>query len=231
MSLSNMRIQDPILTQLAQGYHNNTLVSELLMPVVEIEKEAGKIPQFGTLAFRVHSTVRELHGDSNRLTPEDIGSIGVELQEHDVEYPIDYREENDASYPLKRYALSVVQGVIALGRELEVASIAQDPDNYLPSNKLVLPEDGKFSNTKVSPLGVFNSAKNTISGVIGRDPNVCVIAHDVWEVLKENEVLLDRIKYTRVGILTPETFAELIGIDVVKIGAASQEKNGVLERI
>ncbi|MDG6283255.1 inorganic pyrophosphatase, partial [Glaesserella parasuis] len=52
MSLANKRIQDPILTEIAQGYQNNELVAETLMPVVEIEKEAGKIPQFGRLAFR-----------------------------------------------------------------------------------------------------------------------------------------------------------------------------------
>ncbi|MDP0172080.1 inorganic pyrophosphatase, partial [Glaesserella parasuis] len=102
MSLANKRIQDPILTEIAQGYQNNELVAETLMPVVEIEKEAGKIPQFGRLAFRTRSTVRELHGDSNRLTPEDVTSLSVELKEHDIEYPIDYREDNDASYPLKK---------------------------------------------------------------------------------------------------------------------------------
>ena len=102
MSLSAQRIQDPILTELAQGYYNAELVCESLFPVVEIEKEAGKIPQFGRLAFRQQSTVRQVLGESNRLTPEDVTAINVELEEHDIEYPIDYREDNDASYPLKK---------------------------------------------------------------------------------------------------------------------------------
>ncbi|VEH68088.1 Uncharacterised protein [Rodentibacter pneumotropicus] len=231
MSLADKRIQDPVLTELAQGYHNNELVAETLMPVVEIEKEAGRIPQFGRLAFRTRSTVRELHGDSNRLTPEDVSSLHVELQEHDIEYPIDYREENDASYSLKQYALSVVQDVIALGREVQVANIAQNPENYLDSNKIVLSGSSQFTNTKSNPLKIIDDGLNTVSSVIGRMPNICVIASDVWAVLKENEVLLDRIKYTRTGILTPAIFAELIGVDVVKIGSASQEKDGKLEKI
>ena len=231
MTLATQRIQDPILTELAQGYHNNELVAEVLMPAVEIEKEAGRIPQFGSLAFRTRSTVRELHGDSNRLTPEDVGSLHVELQEHDIEYPIDYREDNDASYPLKKYALSVVQDVIALGREVEVAKIAQNPENYLNSNKIALSGDSRFTNTKTNPLKIIDEGLNAVSAVIGRMPNVCVIASDVWAILKENEVLLERIKYTRTGILTPAVFAELIGVDVVKIGAASQENSGKLEKI
>lgn len=50
-NLQKLRVQDPVLTELAQGYHNNELVAETLMPTVEIEKEAGKIPTFGRLAF------------------------------------------------------------------------------------------------------------------------------------------------------------------------------------
>lgn len=231
MSLANKRIQDPILTELAQGYHNNELVAESLMSVVEIDKEAGKIPQFGRLAFRTRSTVRELHGDSNRLTPEDVTSLHVELKEHDVEYPIDYREDNDASYPLKKYALSVVQDVIALGREIAVAEIAQNEDNYTAENKVVLSSASQFTHPDSNPLAVINEGLEVVASSIGRLPNVCIIASDVWKALKENANLLERIKYTRTGILTPEIFAELIGVDVVKIGSASQEKDGNLEKI
>lgn len=228
-TLQAKRIQDPILTQLAQGYYNAELVCETLFPVVEVEKEGGKIPQFGRLAFRQQSTVRQVHGDSNRLTPEDVSVISVELEEHDVEYPIDYRENHEASYPLKQYALSVVQDVIALGREIETAKIAQDEANYNSENKIALSGESKFSNLEGNPLPVFDEAINTIANSIGRKPNICVIAKDVWAKLKENKVLLERIKYTRTGILTPEIFAELIDVETVKIGGAMEEKSEQLK--
>lgn len=230
-TLQAKRIQDPILTQLAQGYYNAELVCETLFPIVEVEKEGGKIPQFGRLAFRQQSTVRQVHGDSNRLTPEDVSVISVELEEHDVEYPIDYRENHEASYPLKQYALSVVQDVIALGREIETAKIAQDEANYNSENKIALSGESKFSNLEGNPLPVFDEAINTIANSIGRKPNICVIAKDVWAKLKENKVLLERIKYTRTGILTPEIFAELIDVETVKIGGAMEEKSEQLKPI
>ena len=79
-NLQALRVQDPVLTNLAQGYHNLELVGEVLMPTVEIDKEAGKIPKFGRLAFRLPSTVRNLRGTSNRLDPEDITAIDVALE-------------------------------------------------------------------------------------------------------------------------------------------------------
>nr|WP_233792402.1 hypothetical protein [Pasteurella multocida] len=97
----NCECKTLLLTELAQGYHNNELIGETLMPTVEIDKEAGKIPTFGRLAFRLPSTVRSLRGTSNRLDPEDIGAIDVALEEHDVEYAIDYREENEAIFSLR----------------------------------------------------------------------------------------------------------------------------------
>lgn len=224
-TLQNKRIQDPILTQLAQGYRNAELVCEALFPVVEIEKEAGKIPQFGRLAFRLSSTIREVHGDSNRLTPEDVTTINVELEEHDLEYPIDYREENEASYNLKQYALSVVQDRIALGREVATAEMVQNPENYHSENVLLIVN----KNETMNPLAVIDGGIDAVYSTIGRKPNVCVIAKDVWGVLKQDERLLERIKYTRAGILTPEVFAELIGVETVKIGAAMQEDEGKLK--
>lgn len=231
MSLADKRIQDPVLTQLAQGYHNAELVGDFLFPVVEIPKEGGRIPKFGRLAFRNQSTVREVHGDSNRLNPEDIENIEVILEEHDIEYPIDYREDNDASYPLKQYVLTVVQDVIALGREIEIAKLVQNTANYPAENVIGLTGQDKFDHQDAEPLQIFDKAINAIYSTTGRKPNICVISDDVWRALKANQSLLERIKYTRTGILSPEVFAELIGVKTVKVASAMQEKNKKLERI
>lgn len=229
--LAGQRIQDPVLTQLAKGYENPELVCETLFPIVTIAKEGGSIPQFGRLAFRQQSTVRQIRGDSNRLNPEDITSISVQLEEHDIEYPFDYREENDAGYPLRQYALSVVQDIIALGREKKCAELAQNEKNYLKENVKSLQGEEKFSHKNANPLKIIDEAIEAIHSSIGRKPNVCVISDDVWKVLKYNADLLDRIKYTKTGILTPSVFAELIGVQEVKIGSAVQENNSKLEKI
>ena len=50
--LSKQRVVDPVLTELAQGYYNGNMISEVLFPVAETQKEGGKIPTFGRVAFR-----------------------------------------------------------------------------------------------------------------------------------------------------------------------------------
>ncbi|MDP8080241.1 major capsid protein [Phocoenobacter skyensis] len=231
--LAKQRVQDPVLTKLAQGYHNLTLISEALFPVAEMEKEGGKIPTFGRLAFRLQTTKRELRGASNRLTPEDIGSMSVVLEENDIEYPIDIREINETSgvYPLRQYALGVTQDVIALGREKACAELARDEANYDATNKVVLSGTSKFSDPTSDPIAVIKAGIRAIKRNTGRKPNVCAISGDVWEVLSEHPKVLEKIKYVQTAILDADDFAKLIKIDKVVVGEAVYETDGTLTDI
>lgn len=229
--LAKLRVQDPVLTELAQGYHNNELIGEVLMPTVEIDKEAGKIPKFGRLAFRLPSTVRTLRGTSNRLDPEDISAVDVALEEHDVEYAIDYREENEAIFSLRQFALNTTQEVIALGREKEIATLALDESQYEDDNKVALSGSSRFSAEGADVFGTFDAGIRAVKRAIGRKPNVCVIAGDVWAKLKEHPAVIEKLKYSQLAIVTPELFAKLIGIDTVKIGDAVYEEYGQLKDI
>lgn len=230
-NLAALRVQDPVLTKLAQGYHNLELIGEVLMPTVEIDKEAGKIPKFGRLAFRLPSTVRNLRGTSNRLDPEDITAIDVALEEHDVEYAIDYREENEAIFSLRQFALNTTQDVIALGREKEVATLALDESKYDSGNKITLSGTSKITSKQADIFAMFDTGIRAVKRAIGRKPNVCVIAGDVWAALKEHPVVIEKLKYSQVAIVTPEVFAKLIGIDTVKIGEAVYEESNQLKDI
>lgn len=230
-NLQALRVQDPVLTNLAQGYHNLELVGEVLMPTVEIDKEAGKIPKFGRLAFRLPSTVRNLRGTSNRLDPEDITAIDVALEEHDVEYAIDYREENEAIFSLRQFALNTTQDVIALGREKEVATLSLDESKYDSGNKVTLSGTSKITSKQADIFAMFDTGIRAVKRAIGRKPNVCVIAGDVWAALKEHPAVIEKLKYSQVAIVTPEVFAKLIGIDTVKIGEAVYEESSQLKDI
>jgi hypothetical protein len=230
-NLQALRVQDPVLTNLAQGYHNLELVGEVLMPTVEIDKEAGKIPKFGRLAFRLPSTVRNLRGTSNRLDPEDITAIDVALEEHDVEYAIDYREENEAIFSLRQFALNTTQDVIALGREKEVATLTLDESKYDSGNKVTLSGTSKITSKQADIFAMFDTGIRAVKRAIGRKPNVCVIAGDVWAALKEHPAVIEKLKYSQVAIVTPEVFAKLIGIDTVKIGEAVYEESNQLKDI
>ena len=51
-TLSNRRVVNPLLTEISRGYSNASLIGTKLFPIVTVDKEGGKIPQFTKEAFQ-----------------------------------------------------------------------------------------------------------------------------------------------------------------------------------
>lgn len=149
--LSKLRVVDPVLTNLATGYTNEQFVGDQLMPFVLVDKEGGKIPLFGKEHFKVYSTERALRAKSNRINPEDIGEVDVALDEHDLEYPIDYREDAESAFPLQARATNTVVEGIRLRHEVMVADMVQNPANYSVGNKIALSGTSQFTDDTSDP--------------------------------------------------------------------------------
>lgn len=222
--LENLRVVDPVLTELTRGYTNNTLISESLFPIVTMEKEAGKIVQFGKEAFKVYSTERGIRAKSNRINPEGRTTIDVSLTEHDLEYPIDYREVEEDIFQLREHGSMVATEGIAMRREKKAADLAQDLNSYPTNHKVTLTSGDKWSDYANSdPIKDVKVGKEKIRSKIGRKPNVMVIGVATFNVLQTHTKLLDLIKYTGDGprkLITADILKGLFEIEELVVGEA-----------
>lgn len=219
-SLSTKRVVDPVLTNLARGYHNSMMIASALFPFVTVQKEAGKIPLFTKESFKIYNTERAIRAKSNRISPEDRSSIDFVLTEHDLEYPIDYREEQEDALPTKMNATKVCVDGIALRLEKIAADIAQDLANFPAGNKITLAAGDKFTNTSSDPFPIFSDAVEAVRAAIGVRPNVCVMGASSYAALKEHPGVIDRIKYSQKGVITPELLKQLLDFEQLYIGDA-----------
>ncbi len=221
--LSQLRIVDPVLTQIARGYQNADFIAESLFPIAPVPKESVKVPQFGKEAFRIYNTERAIRARSNRLTPEGITTVTQTLEEHDIEYPIDYREADEAAdiLNLEQDATETVQSLIQLRREKQAADLAQDVNNYPSGNKITLSGTSQFTDKSNSdPIGVMKDGKSAIRSKIGRYPNMMVIGAASYEALQDHPQLIERIKYSMRGVLTVQLMQEIFDIPNIRIGMA-----------
>ena len=218
--LSNLRVVDPILTSLAIGYSNAQLVAEILMPFVYTDKEGGKIPKFGKEAFKLYQTERALRARSNRINPEDIGSVDVVLDEHDLEYPIDYREAAESAFPLQRLAVNTVTEAIRLRHEAMVAAMVQNQASYGAGNKLILSGTSQFTHKDSDPEGVVDDAKDAVSAKIARDPNTMVIGKAAWRALKRHPQLKAILSDDRSRLVQLADLREIFEIENIVVGKA-----------
>ena len=230
--LSKLRVVDPVLTNLARGYSNAQYIGSMLFPIVDVEKEAGKIPQFTKEAFKIYNTERAIRAKSNRINPESRESIDFVLTEHDLEYPMDYREIDEDIMPLKMHAANVTSEGILLKLEKNIADTVQDLSTFPTGNKVTLSSVDKFTNLTSDPFTIFDTAKESIRQKIAKRPNVCVLGASSYRALKNHPSIIDRIKYTQHAVITPELLKNLLDFEQLYIGdAVSADDDSVFSDI
>ena len=217
-TLKKKRVVDQVLTNIARGFVNASHVASKIFPFVPVTKEGGKIPQFTKEAFKIYNTERAIRAKSNRISPENRDEIDYVLTEHDLEYPIDYRELEEDILPLRLHATTVVTDGISLRLEKLAADIVQDLTTYPTGNKVTLGAGDKFTNTSSNPFTIFETAKEAVRGKIAQRPNVCIVGASAYSALKEHPAVLDRIKYTQSAVVTVDLLRQLLDFDELYIG-------------
>jgi hypothetical protein len=231
-TLATLRIVDPVLTQLARGYSNSGFVADKLFPLVSVTKEGGKIPQFTKEAFKIYNTERAIRAKSNRINPSSNSTIDFVLSEHDLEYPMDYREINEDILNLKMHATNVVSDAIALRKEKLCADLAQNSANYSIANKVTLSASDQFSDPTSDPIAIIDSARSAVRSQIAKNPNVIVISNDVFVALKNHPSITDKVKYTQHAVITADLLRQLLQFDALYVASSVYEdESGVLQDV
>ena len=136
--LEELRI-NAYLSEVARGYSNNSFIAENLFPVIHSDLEKVDIFEFNKEAFQVYDTERAIRANSNVISPKGFKKHTTTLTEHDLAYPIDYREEEEArKIKLQVHATNVVTQGLLLKLETQCAALAQDPTKYPATNKIAL---------------------------------------------------------------------------------------------
>lgn len=218
--LEELRI-NAYLSEVARGYSNNSFIAESLFPVINSDLEKVDIFEFNKEAFQVYDTERAIRANSNVISPKGFKKHTTTLTEHDLAYPIDYREEEEArKIKLQVHATNVVTQGLLLKLETQCAALAQDPTKYPATNKIALSGTSQFTHKDSDPVGVIDDAKDAISRQIGQDPNTLVMGQEVWESLKRNEALKGLIANSTNKIVTLDLLKEFFEVENIVIGKA-----------
>jgi hypothetical protein len=235
MSLDNKRTRnlrldvDPILTSLAQQFEQSAFVGSLLLPDVAVDKVTGKYPLFGNEHMRIHDTERPMGAPVKKM-PLDAWTLEpFSLKEHSLEAQVDYREEEAAEdvLDLEKYAMSAVMDSLLLQKEIEAVSVIQNPDTYSADHVEALSAGNEFNDPDSDPLLIIQDAMETVRRKINRLPNVMVLGQRTFLGLKNHPKILERIKYTQLGIVTEDLLASMLSRDnnkvIIKVGSGMFE--------
>lgn len=234
MPYQNVRVVDPVLTTIAQGYKPPAFVGDLLLPIFETDKMGGIIRRFGPEDFRLYNTRRANQAKSARIQTSEGDTTKLALHEESLEIAIDINERNEApnQAQLEARRTRIVTNNIYTRKEKDQADVVLDVDNYSMGHVLELAAGSVWSELTSKPVDNIEDAKETVRMKIGRRPNNLLLGASTYKTLKNHASLIEKIKYSMKGILTVDLMKEIFGVDNIVIGESLYaDAKGVLHDI
>jgi hypothetical protein len=239
LNLDQVRVIDPILTQLAQGYKNAEGVATFFAPSVSMSVRAGRALTFGKEAFAAQSFLRS-PGTNIQKIQNEFGTRSFALRQEAISWQIAEEvaaeaKNGAAAIDLRAYAAKDAANRLQQSWEIQVATKVQDTAEYETGNVLDLASYNGGADQFNSPTAdievLMDEAKEQVRSQIGIYPQKLVLSPDAFNALKRNKRIRD---FMQRGVLVNEkTLAEIFGLDEIRVARRLKlnQETGVLENI
>lgn len=226
LSNSGVRVIDPVLSNIAQGYNILEMVGSTLFPRVPVRTRGGQIIEFGRDAFRLYQTKRSPGGKTARIQ---LGYAGkpFALLEDALEVAVPREHMQDAALvpglDLGQRSVSSLMRNMLLNLEVEQANLATTLVNYGAANRITLAGATKWSAATGLPMTDIDTAREAIRSSTGMYPNVALMSATAFNACKNNASVVSRFQYngvagTDASQITTSMLAGLFNLDRVVVG-------------
>lgn len=226
-------VVDPVLTAIAVGYRNDraAYIADRVLPRTPVTAEKFKWTYypieeaFNVPDARVGRTGQvsqlEFGGEERSSMVEDFG-YDVPVPYSDIEAAANARDRGVSAFDPEGHAVMMIGDTLLNQREVRVANIVHNPNNYAVGRKRLLAGAAQFNNYDTSdPLGVILGG---MDATLIKRPNTVAMGRDVWSKgLRSHPKIVNAVKgnLTNQGVVTIEQFLELLrgeGVTDVVIG-------------
>ena len=219
MALKSSVVANPVLSITAAKFYAdaNAFIGRLMAPLFLTGLQAADYYVFDAANFlQVPTNIRRAPGTASSRSFLKLSDDTYHCREYTHEVPVDDRERAKYSNAFDADTAAVRRGthVLMINHELRVQAKAESAG---------VPHSGvqtKWDANGADPIGDVDAVKELIRLQCGMAPNRMFISQSVFNVLKELPAILDKIKYTQRGIVTPELLAPVFGVDMVCVAGA-----------
>lgn len=217
---------DVYLSTYAQQFRNNMLIGDTLFPRVPVGRQSDKFVIFGR---------EELMGDGSDTRARGAGATKIRQTLSDQSYfcpdhslAFDHEQEDTPQSQLpamedpRQRKTRVVTNLLLLNHEIRIFNKLSAAANFPAGNKVQLAGNDQWSSADAAdqPVEDVEAGKHAIRQKLGIEANTLVLGASVWKALRNNPVIIERIKYTKLGGPSLEDIAALFDVERVLVAKA-----------
>lgn len=210
---------DPLLTEIAIAYKNPVYIWPDVAPVISVSAESGKYYVYDRGDWFRPNAKLMAPGDVAPLAGWAISQDSYTCEEFAVATLVPDRVVTEASAvtDLRRDATLWVTEQLHLSLERQLASEIFRTTVWGTDNTTAADWDD-YSNSH--PLLDVQTAADTVQAATGYRANTLVVGSKVMAALRFHPEVMELVKYTQKGIITPELLAQVWDFERVLVGSA-----------
>lgn len=213
---------DPALSNVSVKYSNDTFIADLVLPIIKVSKQSGKYYIYDKSNLRVDKSARAAGSPSNEI------DMGLSLS--GVFYCDDHalkgfvadevvEQAEAALVPLTDETENVTEKLL-IDREVAAATLLTGSGMTQNTTLAGTAQWSDYSNS--DPIGDVRTARTTIHKNTFKKPNTLIMGKEVFDMLCDHPAIIERIKYSQLGVVTEELMARLFQVEKIIVGEAGQ---------
>lgn len=213
---------DPALSQVSIKYSNDTFIADKIFPMIKTTRQTGKYYVYDKSNLRVDKTARAAGSGANEI---DFGlsTVSFSCDDHALKSFVADEIQDQAEAALNPLVdeTETITEKLMLDRELALATLITNTSNVTQNTTLSgTSQWSDYSNS--DPIGDVRTARTTVHAATFKKPNTIVMGKQVFDMLAEHPQIIERIKYSQLGVLTEELLARIFQVSQVLVGEAGQ---------
>ena len=217
---------DAVLTNMSVAYPQaGNFVSDVLFPIVPVKKSTDKYFLYTKENLRTEDDERANGALANQAGFSLLGTDAINVIEYALREVVTQTDREDADKPIDPDEDNtwVLTEKILLGKEVRAATLAAATANYETGYSTTLVTTDQWSDYDNSdPIGDIETGREKVESGGVPTPNVVVVGITGWNKLKHHPSILERIKFSQIGVVTADLVAPIVDVDRVVVARATR---------
>lgn len=194
----------------------NVLIADNIFPMIPVKFRTGLYFVYDKSKFHIVNDLRSPGQQANvvtyGLTQQTYGPLLDHMLKQAIEDEL--RDQSVEPFDADIDATNNVTERMVLNKEKDAFNQLTSSTNFTGSNKTTLSGTSRWDDYSNSdPIGDVRTAVDGVKkNILGKRPNTLVITYEVYSVLRNHPQVLERIKYSQLGIVTADLLKQIFDV-------------------